>query len=353
MAPDGSGMNEIVRWADAGMYAAEPIADEAKVEGHGIVPRVHLLWMTPDPLGAIAAMNFIYSGRVIRNLAELTDDDRRYHWQQVMNAHLEAPLECVKFHFLIEGVDRSFTHQMVRQRTAVYAQESLRFAVKEDAATEVVLPPHIAGLAEDDPKRVVWDRAVQQQGEAYNQLVNAGVPAEDARGLLPHATATRLHYITDLRGLKLHAGNRLCTQAQFHWRVVFAQIVNAIRNHGVKLALEMEEHVGIMTSPTEAPWNWQFEMISDSMLFRPVCFHLNRCPWQDDIAKTRTCSIKERVTKFAETGVPSTQWEDGPVYTGPDETGQWRTYQPAIRPEEWLANPDAAIRRPDGTGVKR
>ena len=328
-------MNEIVKWADAGMYSAEPIEEDAKTEEHGVMPKVHLLWMTPHPLRAIAAMNYIYSGRVIRDMYEITNGEAEYHWKQVMNAHLEAPLECVKFHFLIEGVDRAFTHQMVRQRTAVYAQESLRFAVKEDAANEVVIPPHILGLKDDDPARVIWDRALVNLEEAYSQLVNSGVPAEDARGLLPSATATRLHYITDLRGLKLHAGNRLCTQAQFHWRMVFAQIIQSIREQ------------------TDFTERWQQKMIADSFLFRPVCYHLNRCPWQDNIAKTRTCSIKDRVTDFADHGVPSTEWEaDSVVIDKHPEYAEGDTRIPGIKPVEWLADPDAAIRRPDGTGVK-
>lgn len=338
---------EIQKWADAGMYRAE----EMPKDEHGIHPIVHLISMNHDPLGSIAAMNGIYKGNIVRNLTEITDDVRKYEWAQVMKAHLEAPLESIKMHFLIEGVDRGFTHQLVRQRTGTYAQETMRFAVKENMADEVVLPPHIAILDDDDPVRVVWDKAVENIGEAYNGLVNSGVPAEDARGILPTATSTRIHYLTDLRGLKLHAGNRLCTQAQFHWRLVLSAIVNSIRNYGHQLVGESwvtstGQHMDdLPISPGDPDYEkmyqqmngWQYEMIADSMIFRPVCYHLGRCPWRDDLAAIRTCSIRDRVDKFSDAGLPSSKWEDRHA------TWERAAIHP-IKPAEWLADPDSAIR---------
>jgi thymidylate synthase ThyX len=49
----------------------------------------------------------------------------------VLQDALKAPLEAIDFHFMVEGVTRAHTHQEVRQRTAVFAQESMRFAVKD------------------------------------------------------------------------------------------------------------------------------------------------------------------------------------------------------------------------------
>lgn len=296
---------------------------------------VHLLWMTPDPLGAIAAMSGIYAGKVFRSLSQVSDEDRRHYWEQVQKTHLRAPLEAVKLHFLIEGVDRSFTHQLVRQRTAVYAQESLRFAVKEDSASEALMPPHIHRLPEDDPHRAIWQQAIDYAGKAYESLVNSGVPAEDARSVLPHATTTRIHYITDLRGLTEHAGNRLCTQAQFIWRAVFAKIIQCIRKYGAQATAE------VGSSYLFKNYSWQFETIANSRLFRPVCYELNRCPFQASF--DRPCSIRDRVEQFAANGVPSKEWENDRVKIAEHpEYLEGDTYVPGIKPEEWLLNPDAA-----------
>lgn len=315
-------MSEIQKFADAAMFKAAPMRQK------GI--SVHLLWMTPDPLGAIAAACRMYEGYPTYDLGrDITDDDRRRYWEQVEKTHLKAPLEFVKLHFFIEGVDRAFTHQMVRQRTAVYAQESMRFAVKDNMVEETPLPPSLSGLKDDDPRVVIWNRTIQNIQDGYDQLVGAGVPAEDARGLLPHATTTRLNYATDLRALLDHAGNRLCTQAQFHWRVVFAGIAKAIAGH--------DPHpMDYYAAPDD---RWQFETIAN--IFRPVCYQMGKCPFKADF--DRGCTIRERVDANAEIGRASSEWgQDFYSDEGhPDATSK-RPDIKAIHPEEWLLDPAAA-----------
>jgi flavin-dependent thymidylate synthase len=266
---------EVQKWADQAMFEAAPI------EGGKIT--VKLLWATPDPLGAVSAMCRMYEGIPTHDLYNVSDDERLRYWEQVQKTHLKAPLESIVFHFFIEGVTRSFTHQMVRQRTAVYAQESLRFAVKENMVGEAALPPSI-----DTPKRQeYWGRALGSIQAAYNQLIADGVPAEDARGLLPHATTTRLNYITNLRNLIEHAGNRLCTQAQFEWRSVFIELVKSIRDY---------------EPPYHEPFRaeWQFRHMVESAIFKPVCFQLGHCPFM--AVFDRQCTIRSRVNagKFDE-----------------------------------------------------
>jgi flavin-dependent thymidylate synthase len=286
---------DIEKWADKAMFEAEPMRSTE--------PQAFLVSATPDPLGAIAAACRMYEGKATYDLADITDDERRHYWEQVQKTHLKAPLEFVDLHFFIEGVTRSFTHQMVRQRTAVYAQESLRFAVKGDMADEVQLPPSLMGVepaepgmheTEDQAKLRHWTNAVEAAEEAYNVLVNMGVPAEDARGLMPHAVTTRLNYKTNLRNLLDHAGNRLCTQAQFEWRMVFASIVRS-----------MSEHL--------LAGDWQWRLIAESSVFKPVCFSLGHCPFTADF--DRGCTIRDRV-----------------------QAGEWEK----IDDREWLVDPKAA-----------
>lgn len=288
-------MTDIQKWADPAMFSSEKMEVAS--------PKVYLLSATPDPLGSIAAMAKMYKGEVVRNMTDVTDEERRHFWEEVKKTHLKAPLEAVDLHFMIEGVTRSFTHQMVRQRTAVYAQESLRFAVKEGFEDEVPLPPSLMGLKEDDARVVVWRTGVREASEAYVGLVNAGVPAEDARGLLPHNITTRLNYKTNLRNLLDHAGNRLCTQAQFEWRVVFTELVRAVAEYPGNLV----QGVGGTA--------WQFQLIAGDNVFKPVCYELGHCPFTADF--DRGCTIRGRV-------------EEGKF----DE----------IDPREWLLDPTAARR---------
>jgi flavin-dependent thymidylate synthase len=281
----------ISTWIDPAMYSAEEMPDD--------MPRVTLLSATPDPLGALGAMCAMYEGRVVRDLAELSDDDRRRYWDEVGKTHLKAPLEAIDLHFMVEGVTRAFTHQMVRQRTAVYAQESMRFAVKDKIAAR---PGPIIGA--DYQHKAFWDDAVSVVWEAYQSLIANGVPAEEARGLLPHDTLTRLNFKTNLRNLADHMGNRLCTQAQFEWRLVAAQIKKAIREYGGRSTVSRPDMDGYS--------KWQFELIADSDIFQPVCFTVGHCPFKASF--DRGCKIRQRV-----------------------DAGRFHL----IRPEEWLADPTA------------
>lgn len=268
---------EITRYGDRAMFKAEPIDRDEK---GNVRPKVYLLSATVDPLGSIAAENYIYAGKVIRDKAELTDEERKYQWEQVLATHNQTPLEFVDLHFLIEGVDRAFTHQLVRQRTAVYGQESMRFAVKEEMMDEVQLPPSIKA---NTPEAAQWEMALEKVQETYNLLIDCGVPAEDARGLMPTAVPTRIHYKTNLRGLKQVAGDRLCTQAQFVWRYVFACMIKEIRTH----SWDYPNPEYVMASDA-----WQWNLIADS-LFKPLCYHIGHCPFKANI--DRPCTIRDRV----------------------------------------------------------
>lgn len=139
-----------IKWGDAQQYEAEPHANYLGPE-EGVMPTVTVLEMTGDPMAAIAALAKMYKGEVVRDLADVTDGERQSYFRDVQKTHLKAPLEAVKIHFVVEGVDRAFTHQQVRQRTAVFAQESLRFAVPGELGEATSLPPSLRpkGYAND------------------------------------------------------------------------------------------------------------------------------------------------------------------------------------------------------------
>lgn len=323
------------KYVDRSMYEAAPMETTDK----GVRPKVSIVWMTPDPLGAIAAACRMYEGIPTPNIEEVTDEERRHYLEQVQQTHLTAPLEFVKIHFFIEGVSRSFTHQIVRQRTAVFAQESLRFAVKENLAQEVVLPPSIAALPNHHPTRQMWDHHMGEVQNFYNFLIGNGIPAEDAREVLPHAVATRLNFATDLRNLVDHAGNRLCTQAQLHWREVFRQIVEGIRDYYPDFSfmptLDTRE---VVRAQWAAENRWQFDALADSGMFKPVCYQLGRCPFQASF--DRGCTIRERVELNASIGRKSSEWGKPLVTSGGDGEGDIGI--PAIWDEEWMLDPQAA-----------
>lgn len=372
----------ITKYVDEAMYTAEPIDTSAG-------PQVHLVSMTSDPLASVAIFSAMYEGKVKRSAADVTDDERAYYLQQMMKTKLKAPLETIHFHFMFEGVTRAFTHQHVRQRTAVYSQESMRFAVKE--TMPVGLPPSLQGtlgllewgqkhfglrdnvtaeewqaafdreLSDEQKNRLDWDEAVHTVEVAYNRMIARGMPAEEARGLAPTNVLTRINYDTNLRNLLDHAGNRLCTQAQFEWRQVLSGVVQAIREHYIydtRYIKMQDEWDPYSLSQDEEEYARRTESIrreyaAIASLLKPVCYQTGQCVFNADF--DRKCSIRSRVDANHDINRPSSEWEFEYDKVDPTEV---MTYNPelrtardahgtpkfidAIRPEEWLLDPGAA-----------
>jgi flavin-dependent thymidylate synthase len=266
---------EITNYVDAAMFPAQPISEAATER-----PIVHLLSATPDPLGSLAAACLIYEGRAIHDLREITDKERRFYFDDIWNTTLQAPLEDIDFHFVVEGLTRASWDQMVRQRTANFGGESLRFSVKLPLTTVVRPGPSINTRKRTD----LHDTAVKAIEEAYSMLIADGVPAEDARGLIPLNVLMQGHYKTNLRNLATEIGKRTCTQAQWEWRMILLSMRQSIRDfHGYRIPFRGVESTA-----------WQFEYIADYQpLWRPVCFNTGQCMFK---AKAdRGCTIRERV----------------------------------------------------------
>ena len=360
--------DELVKWSDQAMFPAEDMPEEALTK-----PRVHLIWATPDPLGAAAAMNNIYEGRVSRSLADVTRAEREQVLNDMQKTVLKLPMENIQFHFLLEGVTRGLTHQLVRQRHAGFAQESTRFAVfGQGVPIPVGLPPSLHGtlsaeawyqadptwrrqnMSSEQDARLAWEEAMEKVQDVYSDLIDAGMPAEDARGILPTNLLTRVHWIVNLRALHQYAGLRLSTQAQFEWREVFAGIINAIRNYDQYESLKIHfEQIGPHMRPeaaadfrATADWlresdRWQWEGIAN--LFRPVCYYTGKCEFMG--TADRHCNIRDRVQANHAVGRPSSEWHEPHVLKGsPDlqEFAKDKVLIPAIHPREWLENPAAA-----------
>jgi flavin-dependent thymidylate synthase len=291
---------EVSTYVDKAMFEAEEIDEDALV-----APRVYLLSATPDPLGAVAAMMMMYEGRVIRDLAEITDDERKFYFDQCFLTALDTPLEAIDFHFMIEGLTRSHTHQEVRQRTAVFAQESMRFAVKEKIAARP------GPLTKDNPAALKrWEAAMETIHEAYLAQIADGIPAEEARGLLPHDTLTRLHHKVNLRSLKQELGKRTCTQAQFDWRLWAASVAKSLREYENGHYYHPGESLADSTYGG-ADSNWQFQYIADSNIFRPICFQTGKCMFRASM--DRGCTIRARVDAGEFDKIDDREWAMDPT----------------------------------------
>ncbi|HSO29972.1 MAG TPA: FAD-dependent thymidylate synthase [Candidatus Sulfomarinibacteraceae bacterium] len=149
--------------------------------------------------------------------------------QRLINGVIESghgsTIEHVVFTFGITGVSRTLSHQLVRHRAGVaFDQQSQRYVTYKAAAT--MLPQTIA---EADPAvRERYEDQVASSMAAYDELIAAGIPGEDARFVFPNGTRTNLVMTTNLRALIHMSGLRLCTMAQWEIRRLFQLIRHEI-----------------------------------------------------------------------------------------------------------------------------
>jgi thymidylate synthase (FAD) len=174
--------------------------------------RVILLQHTQEPERVVAqAAKLCYSAADIEAIAEkLTPEKTAGFIRKLAEmGHLSA-FEHAAFTFGIEGVSRTLTHQLVRHRLASYSQQSQRYVTMKELPGGAIVPPKISGAL-----REKFDSVLRDIGAFYEELVAAGVPAEDARYILPNASPTKIVMTMNARELLHFFALRCCNRAQW------------------------------------------------------------------------------------------------------------------------------------------
>ena len=188
---------------------------------------VELLYHTPDPERAIAtAARLCYAPVGAAELMETMPDERvKSVLSTIMESGHFSTLEHASYTFAIDGVSRALTHQLVRHRLASFNQQSQRY-VKFKDGVDVVVPDSVKATPET---QAVFDEAIDACVSAYKKLLDAGVPAEDARYLLPNAAESKIVVTMNVREL-LHFFNlRCCNRAQWEIREMAHRMLELVR----------------------------------------------------------------------------------------------------------------------------
>jgi len=107
--------------------------------------------------------------------------------EEAFKGGLNQCLEWVTVVFEISGVSRGLTHELVRTRQASFAQQSMRHT--DMGAADLRMPDEI--ISHPDPLVMQnWMKTVKTARKTYQDLVDADVPYQDARTVLPIATET-------------------------------------------------------------------------------------------------------------------------------------------------------------------
>ena len=169
-------------------------------------------------------------------------------------------LEFSDFSFRISGVSRALTHQLVRHRMASYAQRSQRYCVED--GFEFVIP---ASVSKNEEAQQIYQNTVDVIKKAYSDLMALGVPAEDARMLLPNACCTEICVKMNLRELIHFCNERLCACAQWEIRAMTREMVKAV----VAVAPELKDFL-VPKCEAHAPYSFCTETKSRSCGRHPL-----------------------------------------------------------------------------------
>ena len=178
--------------------------------------QVELLYHTPDPERAVAtAARLCYAPVGASELMESMSDERvRSVLKTILSSGHLSTLEHASFTFAIDGVSRALTHQLVRHRLASFNQQSQRY-VKFTDGLDVVKP---ASIASDEQASRLFDEMIGKTVEAYQAFLEAGIPAEDARYILPNAAESKIVVTMNIRELLHFFSLRCCNRAQWEIR---------------------------------------------------------------------------------------------------------------------------------------
>jgi len=186
--------------------------------------KVELLKYTPEPEILVAmASKLCYSEATIDDLWQnMKEKEVGSFINKLMEMGHHSPFEHVNFTFGIEKISRVTTHQLVRHRLASYSQQSQRYVKYEDL--KYIIPPSI-----QKDKEIFFRKTIEFAKQTYEQLINSGVPVEDARYVLPEACETKIIVTMNARELLHFFRLRCCNRAQWEIRQLAHQMLKKVK----------------------------------------------------------------------------------------------------------------------------
>lgn len=151
-------------------------------------------------------------------------------------------LEHAVFNFIITGVSRSFTHELVRHRAGFsYSQLSQRYV--DESQASFVMPDYIK---HDARLRKVWYQAISQAREGYRSLASLlrsklaavepnstrarKIANQTARSVLPNATETKIFVTANARALRHFIELRASRHADVEIRKVANKLLDILQS---------------------------------------------------------------------------------------------------------------------------
>ena len=163
------------------------------------------------------------------------EDDTSKALRSALSSDHDSILEHFTMTFAVSGVSRALTHQLVRHRLASYSQQSQRYVNMEEFeyVTPASMDDRVIVESYDFfnnrngyvPAREMYADIMEHLRECYKRMVDAGIPEEDARYILPNACCTNIIVTVNARELRHIATERMCARAQWEIRELVTKMV--------------------------------------------------------------------------------------------------------------------------------
>ena len=187
---------------------------------------VELLTHTPEPEQVVAAAARLCSSDApISDLVEKSRADRQAFLEKITSLGHLSVLEHVSFSFGVEEISRACSHQLVRHRLASYSQQSQRY-VSHQQRFAAVTPASVSAQPELNQR---YQQLLDEIHQFYGELLDAGVPAEDARFVLPNAATTKIVITMNGRELLHFFSLRCCRRAQWEIQEMAKRMLTLIK----------------------------------------------------------------------------------------------------------------------------
>lgn len=164
-------------------------------------------------------------------------------WEDMLRGGLQTALETQVVVFLVSGISRACTHQLVRTRKASFHQQSQRATYMGDDPS-VRIPESIF---QNERARLWFERAARVAEQAYRVAVEEDISFQDARFILPEGVETQILCEYPLRTFIETYAYRGCTM--FQWEHV--EVMRRMRALLVEAHPWLEPHVKISCEKIE------------------------------------------------------------------------------------------------------
>ncbi len=174
--------------------------------------------------------------------------------QKLIKMGHESVLEHVSWSFLISGMTRSLSHQLVRHRVG-FSCSQLSQQYHDESGARFVMPPEL----HDHPNAAAaWTRAVGEAKDAYGEILRALKEAKGesdvlgnqrevqravrsaARSVLPNCTETTIFVTVNARALRHFFTLRGAIPGDREMRELVVEMLKAVKKEAPSLFFDFE-----------------------------------------------------------------------------------------------------------------